>query len=218
MTRDSHLEIKVGFFVLSAVVAMTYFVVSVTDLSFFSKRRGFNVVFTFANGLRQAAPVRLAGVEAGLVKKMEVYVDESDHRKTKVKVMMELDPGIEIPTDSTVTINQLGLLGEKYVEILPGSSTEFFKPGASIVGRDPVPIEKITEKVTTLTEKLEVTVDGINNGLLPDLNVIVHNVRQGQGTVGKLLTDDSVYQNLEELTADLKANPWKLLYRPKTKG
>ena len=200
MSRESHLELKVGSFVLLALFGLTFFVVSISDLSFIKKGHNFQVVFGFANGLRQAAPVRLAGVEAGIVKSMKVFVDGSDHQKTKVRVNLWIQEGVDIPLDSKITINQLGLLGEKYVEITPGLSTQFYKDDSILVGRDPVSFEKITEQVAVLTNKLEITVDNIN---------------QGHGTVGRLLTDESIYKNLDELTADLKTNPWKLLYRPK---
>ena len=200
MSRESHLELKVGSFVLLALFGLTFFVVSISDLSFIKKGHNFQVVFGFANGLRQAAPVRLAGVEAGIVKSMKVFVDGGDHQKTKVRVNLWIQEGVDIPLDSKITINQLGLLGEKYVEITPGLSTQFYKDDSILVGRDPVSFEKITEQVAVLTNKLEITVDNIN---------------QGHGTVGRLLTDESIYKNLDELTADLKINPWKLLYRPK---
>ncbi|MBI3314798.1 MAG: MCE family protein [Candidatus Omnitrophica bacterium] len=200
MSRESHLELKVGSFVLLALIGLSYFMFSVSNLSLFEKGRALQAVFGFANGLKEAAPVRLAGVEAGLVKKMEVFTDDNDNKRTKVSVTMWIKQGVEIPVDSKVTINQLGLLGEKYVEIMPGTSTEFFKDGAVIVGHDPVPMEKLSERVNALTDKLETTIDNIN---------------KGQGTIGKFLTDESIYRNLDELTADLKANPWKLLYRPK---
>jgi phospholipid/cholesterol/gamma-HCH transport system substrate-binding protein len=202
MSRESHLELKVGSFVLLALAGLSYFIFSVSNLSLFEKGHVLQAVFGFANGLKEAAPVRLAGVEAGLVKNMEVFADDNDNKKTKVRVTMWIKEGVEIPVDSKVTINQLGLLGEKYVEILPGTSTEFFKAGTVIVGFDPVPMEKISERVYALTDKLEKTIDNIN---------------KGQGTVGKFLTDESIYRNLDELTADLKANPWKLLYRPKNR-
>ena len=200
MSRESHLELKVGSFVLLALAGLSYFIFSVSNLSLFEKGRPLQAVFGFANGLKEAAPVRLAGVEAGLVKNMEVFTDANDDQRTKVRVTMWIKEGVEIPVDSKVTINQLGLLGEKYVEIMPGTSTEFFKAGTVVVGFDPVPMEKISERVYALTEKMERTIDNIN---------------KGQGTVGKFLTDESIYRNLDELTADLKANPWKLLYRPK---
>ena len=202
MSRESHLELKVGSFVLLALAGMSYFIFSVSNLSLFEKGRPLQAVFGFANGLKEAAPVRLAGVEAGLVKNMEVFTDANDDQRTKVRVTMWIKEGVEIPVDSKVTINQLGLLGEKYVEIMPGTSTEFFKAGTVVVGFDPVPMEKISERVYALTEKMERTIDNIN---------------KGQGTVGKFLTDESIYRNLDELTADLKANPWKLLYRPKNR-
>ena len=41
------------------------------------------------------------------------------------------------------------------------------------------------------------------------------NVKEGEGTVGKLFYDDSIYHNIEEMFGDLKKHPWKLLYRPK---
>ncbi|MBI3601934.1 MAG: MCE family protein [Candidatus Omnitrophica bacterium] len=227
MSRESHLELKVGSFVLLALLGLTFFVVSISDLSFIKKGHNFRVIFGFANGLRQAAPVRLAGVEAGIVKSMKVFVDENDHQKTKVRVNLWIQDGVEIPLDSKITINQLGLLGEKYVEIIPGPSMQFYKDDSVLVGKDPVPFEKITEQVAVLTNKLETTVDGINNGILTDQNkksltdilegfgMAANNIKNGHGTVGRLFTDESIYKNLDELTTDLKTNPWKLLYRPK---
>jgi hypothetical protein len=47
------------------------------------------------------------------------------------------------------------------------------------------------------------------------LNEIIGDMKQGKGTVGKLLYDSRVYEDIQGFTADLKANPWKLLYRPK---
>jgi len=207
MSRESSLELRVGGFVLLALVGLSFFVASISNLSFMEKGRPMQVIFTFANGLKDAAPVRLAGVEAGLVKYMEIFTDEADGRKTKVRVHIWLRQGVALPIDSTVNINQLGLLGEKYVEITPGRSTQFLQENSTLIGSDPVPMEKISQRVTSLTDKLEVTVDRVND--------LVGKIQEGKGTVGRLLKDDSIYVNLEELTADLKVNPWKLLYRPK---
>lgn len=227
MSREGQLELKVGGFVLVAMAALSFFVISISDLSFMKKGQGIQVVFGFANGLREAAPVRLAGVDAGLVKSLKVFTDDKDNSKTKVKVNLWIEEGIRIPADSKITINQLGLLGEKYVEIVPGVSAQNMAADALVIGIDPTPIEKITEQVAVLTGKIETTVDSINNGILTEenkktlaeilqaFNVVASNIKNGRGTVGRLLNDDSIYKNLDELTADLKTNPWKLLYRPK---
>ncbi len=227
MSRESHLELKVGSFVLLALVVLCYFIFSISDFSFMDKGRPMQVVFNFANGLKDAAPVRLAGVDAGIVKRLEVFTDEADAKKTKVRVGLWIRQDVQIPADSQVTINQLGLLGEKYVEIIPGQSAEYLTENSLVVGKDPIPVEKVTEHVNNLADKLEVTMDRVNSsiltqknsesleGALSNLHELMAKMNKGQGTVGKLLTDEAVYKNLEELTLDLKSNPWKLLYRPK---
>ena len=223
------MEWKVGSFVLMAAIALSFFIISISDLSIFEKGHHLQVVFGFASGLREAAPVRLAGVEVGLVKKLQVFVDEADSRKTKVKVKVWIKDDTAIPADSKITINQLGILGEKYLEIIPGTSVDSLKDDSVIVGKDPVPIEKITEHVDTMMAKLEITIDGVNNGILTDKNkksledalagfgALGTDLKEGRGTLGKLITDESIYDNLDDLTSDLKGNPWKLLYRPKSK-
>ena len=229
MSRENGLELKVGAFVLMALLALSFFIISVSDLSFFEKGSHVQVIFGFASGLREAAPVRLAGVEVGLVKKLQVYTDEADGGKTKVRVNIWIKDGVAIPVDSNITINQLGLLGEKYLEIIPGTSKELVKGDGVLIGHDPVPIDQIAQRVSSLTTKIEAVVDNVNSGILTAKNersledtlaafsAVGTDLKEGRGTVGRLLTDEAIYNNLEELTADLKANPWKLLYRPKSK-
>ena len=145
----------------------------------------------------------------------------------KVKVELFIEDGIRIPVDSGISINQLGLLGEKYVEVTPGKSQQMIEGGGRIIGVDPVPIDRITQRVDNMTEQLEKTMQGINNGLLTEQNTrsvseiltgirnIVAEVQQGKGTLGMFLYNPNIYKNLDELSSDLKSNPWKLLYRPK---
>ena len=102
MSQDNGLELKVGSFVLMAIIALTFFILSVSDLSIFEKGRHIKVVFGFASGLREAAPVRLAGVEVGLIKKLQVFVDKNDGGKTKVRVNVWIKDDISIPADSKV--------------------------------------------------------------------------------------------------------------------
>jgi len=227
MSRDNGIELKVGSFVMMAALALTFFIISISDLSLFQKGHHIQVVFGFASGLRDAAPVRLAGVEVGIVKKLHVFVDQADGNKTKVRVDAWITGDTAIPDDSKITINQLGILGEKYLEIMPGRSTTAMQDGSTIVGQDPVPIERIAESVESLVGKIGESVDNINNGILTQKNelslqetlegfaAVGTDLKEGRGTLGKLLTDESIYENLDDLTADLKGNPWKLLYRPK---
>ena len=262
MPKEDGLELKVGAFVVAALACLMGFVLSVSDFSFFDKGDEYSVVFNYSNGLKKGAPVRLAGVDAGHVKALAVFYDTTELR-TKVKAGLWVMRGQKIPADSRVLINQLGLLGEKYVEIIPGTSGELLLLGKTMQGEDPVAMESIMAMAGSIAGKLETTLEGINrnvltganaealsrslenladitssirNGdgslgkLLADEGVYQHlslalaniaaltdKLNRGEGTVGKFLSDPGVYRNLEELSADLKMNPWKLFYRPKGK-
>jgi len=194
------------------------------------------VIFKFANGVKKNAPVRVAGVDEGTVKDIQLFFDREDG-VTKVEIDIWINQDTQIPKDSTVTINQLGLLGEKYVEVFPGLDTkEFLKDGDVIIGKDPIAQEVISAKVMDVVNKFEQSIAGFNRLINDDRNVtsigdtlenlskatgglkdMIADLREGRGTAGKILYDERLYDNLEGFTADLKENPWKLLYRPKKK-
>ena len=226
MTKPKNLEIKVGFFVILALLCLSIFVISVSDLSLFEKGHVVQTEFTFANGLKKASPVRFAGVDAGLVHEISVIRDQQTG-KQKVHVDLWLKEDVSIPKDSKVFINQLGLLGEKYIEIMPGVSMENYVVGDVIIGDDPIAMESISKMIHQLASKFDTTMDSVNEGVLSKetqqtfsealagLNSVIKKVNSGEGTLGRLLTNPAIHDNLEEMTADLKENPWKLFYRPR---
>jgi phospholipid/cholesterol/gamma-HCH transport system substrate-binding protein len=228
MPKELDLEVKVGAFVLAAIICLVGFIFSISDFSVFKKGESYQVMFQFANGLKKGAPVRVAGVDAGHIRGIKVSYDAARHL-TDVNVDMWMEEGHSIPADSKFMINQLGLLGEKYLEIMPGASDALLAPGAAVRGEDPVPMETITKTLGSLGAQAEITLNSINTGILSDANklalasmlangaAVTTSIRNGDGTVGKFLTDPSVFKNLDELSADLKAHPWKLFYRPKGK-
>jgi phospholipid/cholesterol/gamma-HCH transport system substrate-binding protein len=226
MPKELNLEMRVGMFVFIAILALVAFVFSISDFSVFQQGTTYTVIFQYANGLKKGAPVRLAGVDSGFVHDLKVTYDRNTH-VSRVSIDIWLRYGMVIPIDSAFMINQLGLLGEKYVEIMPGTAKETVKPGSFLAGEDPVPMETVMKKLSAIALKLDNTLTGINDGLLNEANkkamtdtmtnlaAITAALKEGDGTLGSLLRDKSIYQNLNELTADLKANPWKLFYRPK---
>jgi phospholipid/cholesterol/gamma-HCH transport system substrate-binding protein len=233
MRKESNLEFKVGLFVFVAALFLTIFIFSITDSTVFEKGKSLKVIFNFANGLKENAPVRVAGVDQGVVKDINLFFDRSD-TKTKVEVEIWIKKETKVPADSIIMINQLGLLGEKYIEVVPGVDTkQFLESGQLIVGKDPIPQELISERVMEVATKIDKTFAGVSqiindaenqnsfNAALSNISSITGNVddiiadmKSGRGTLGKFFYDDQLYENLEGLSAELKANPWKLLYRP----
>jgi len=226
MFRDQKLEMKVGLFIGIGIFLMFFIVFSISDLTVFEKGYNIEVIFDYENGLTEDAPVRLAGVHIGEVKKMGIFYDQ-DASKTRVKLDIWVKGSIRIEEDAVARINTLGLLGEQYLELSPGQSSRFLKSGDVIIGKNPVNVgqqmDKMSEligSVSTIFKKAEAG-EGtlgkllVEDTLYNDLTTITGRLSKGEGTIGKFLVDDAVYNNIEEFTADIKAHPWKLLQKPR---
>ena len=194
-------ELKVGIFIAVGIVIFFLVVFSIGDVYLIKKGYHINALFGFANGIRESAPVRLAGVNVGQVDKIDIYFDEKSG-KSKVRILAWVkSDDIRIEKDSKVVINTLGLLGEKYLEIFPGGDTEnYLKNGDEIVGHDPISTEHLTEKIGELVDST---------------GAVMKRLKEGKGTVGKLLVEEKIHDDLEAFVADIKKHPWKLLHKPK---
>ena len=240
------LELKVGIFVFIGMIILVVFVLMIGDFRLINPGYKFKISFGFANGVTVSAPVRLSGVEVGEVKGINIGYNK-ETKKPLVLIDVWVKKDAKIPDDSRVWVNMLGLLGEKYIEIIPGENYNYLlNEDSLIVGEDPISIQELTDlsreialqigemvedvsltldKLNTTTfDKLNTTLDSFNtttlnklNTTLDSLNLILANVKKGDGTIGKLFFDDSLYNNIEEMFADLKKNPWKLLHKPKEK-
>ncbi len=199
MDTTKTLELKVGIFIMIGVAIMFLIVFSVGEINFAKTGYKIKVTFNFANGIGGTAPVRLAGVGIGQVQGIRILRDEKTN-ETRAELTVWINDNTKIENDAVVTINTLGLLGEKYLEIFPGTPGQpVLKGNDTLVGKDPVPMEKFTEDLANLTDSVK---------------VIVEKIKHGEGTIGKLLMDQAVYDNLEAFTAEIKKHPWKLLVKP----
>ncbi|MFA5090753.1 MAG: MlaD family protein [Candidatus Omnitrophota bacterium] len=198
----SRLEFKVGIFVFIGLVILMTFVLLIGDFRVWALGYRMNFSFNFANGVKVGAPVRFCGVDVGEVKGIDfVYVPEE--YKTKVIIRGWLRKEIKIPSDSRIWINTLGLLGEKYVEIIPGSDyAHCFEANQVIVGNDPVAMHEVTRLAKNIADNLD---------------AIITKVKNKEGTIGKLLYDDALYNELEAFISDIRRNPWKLFFKTKEK-
>lgn len=194
------LELKVGIFVFIGLSILVFFILSIGGLKTWSSGYNVNFVFSFVNGTKIGAPVRLAGVDVGRVKTIELFRDQESGRDM-VKLDCWIKSSTSIPKDSAVLVNTLGMLGEKYIEIMPGKNyDDLLKADECMTGTDPVTIQEITDRAKDIADKIDVAMTRINNK---------------EGTVGKFLFDDGLYNELEAFAADIHKNPWKLMWREK---
>ncbi len=194
------MEMQVGMFVFIALIVCAVFVLYIGGIS--SWKSGYNLtfVFDFVNGVKIGAPVRYAGVDVGQVSRTALVMSPEEG-KVKVHVLCRINGVAKIPEDSEVWINTLGLLGEKYVEIMPGKNYQnLMLPDAVVKGKDPVPMHEIA---------------ALAKNVVGDFSAIVSNIKNGQGTLGHLLYSDTLYKELETMVIDLRRHPWKLLWKGK---
>ncbi|MFH0913111.1 MAG: MlaD family protein [Candidatus Omnitrophota bacterium] len=199
---QSKLELKVGIFVFAGLLILTIFVLSIGDFRTMASTYEVNFIFNFANGVKIGAPVRFSGVDVGQIKEIK-FITAVDDPKPKVQIVGQVRKEVKIPLDSSIWVNTLGLLGEKYIEIMPGDDySQFVIPKQSLEGVDPMPMQEMTVLAKNIAQHLD-------DGLLKIINK--------EGTLGKLLYDDTIYKDLETLVSDIKNHPWKLFWKGKEK-
>ena len=196
------LELKVGIFVFVGLVILVTFVLLIGDFKTWTSGYPIKFIFNFINGVRVGAPVRFAGVDIGEVKEIS-FIFIPQEAKTKVQLVGWVKKNIKIPFDSLVSVNTLGLLGEKYIEIMPGKDySRFITINQVLVGVDPIPMQEVTQLAKSIATNIDESLVKIKNQ---------------EGTIGKLLYDDTIYKELEALIMDIRKHPWKLFWKTKEK-
>lgn len=198
-------ELKVGIFAFGGLLILITFVLYIGNIYLFNPGYLVGVRFRSANGIEPGAPVHVAGVVSGELKDIKVSFEEGN---TFVDLRVWIKEGTQIPGNSLAEIKTLGLLGEKYLDILPQPNAEgFLKQGDLLTGKDPVSMDDVVARSHQLVGRLETAADSLNH--------ILERIEAGEGTVGKLLAEDTLHQQMVDLMEDLKKHPWKLLHRPR---
>ena len=176
-------ELKVGVLTIVAVViaALTIFMLT-GSRGFFWQRYSLKTQFTSVAGLKPGSPVRLAGVEVGAVTDVVIAGEQVD-------VVFDVNQRWRdrITTMSVAKLGSVSLLGESAVDITPSTSgTPIPDWGYVRPGKAPAQISDITDSAS---------------GGIAELTSLIHDVRSGRGTVGKLMTEDQLHTELQRFVA-----------------
>ncbi len=120
-------DLAVGLFVLVGLAAVGYLSLQVGGLSY--KGPGGLVLYaTFdeIGGLKVRAPVSVSGVRVGQVESIELNAD------LRARVTLDLDPGLELPIDTSAAIRTSGLLGDQFIALEPGAEDVLLQSGEPI--------------------------------------------------------------------------------------
>ncbi|MGA1825874.1 MAG: MlaD family protein [bacterium] len=129
-------EAKVGLFVIVAIILSCLWTFRIGNFNFFKKKNGYQlkVMFESVPGLDRGAKVKVNGVDAGKLLSIQLV-------KGKPEVTLQINEGTNIWSNAAAQIKSIGLMGEKYVEIFPGTDAypllkdgDFIKHGVTGTG------------------------------------------------------------------------------------
>ena len=190
------LQLKVGLVIIAAVAGILVAIMNLNEgMGLFRQQATFRALVDDSHGIKVGAPVRLNGVDTGNI--IRIAIDSSSG---KVSLTFTINQDIVplLRRDAAVLIRPMGLLGDKYLELLPGTPKEPpLQNDAVLSGQAEIDITGLTESATS-------TLENVNRGLR-DLQTILTSLKEGKGTAGKLVTDPALYDHTTALLSKAEA-------------
>src|SRR5216683_2479410 len=191
-------ELRVGLLVLVSITVLIFLVLNASgDINPFSRKLHLKARFIDANGLREGSEVRLAGVRVGKVEQITLLPPSDVPNAPRVEALMTIDSTIDgrpaterIRSDSTAQQGSPSLLGnEMLINITPGTAVgQPVKDYSILPSSSSNTVNDFATSGTDLAQRLSKLSDEISG--------MVHDVKEGKGTVGRLFSDEALYNNL----------------------
>jgi len=185
--------IFVGIFLIFGLAILVAGILTIGNIhNSFVKKFTITAVFDDVNGLKQGNNVWYSGMKIGTVKQLDFC------GKSQVKVTMMIDYAAQpfIRNDAKAKISTDGMIGNKIIVVFGGSDTApFIAEGNTL---------KVEKSITT--EDMMNTLQANNKNILAitdDFKVVSKKIANGEGSVGKILTNDSLYYNINQTITSL---------------
>lgn len=215
--KERDLELKVGLMILGALAVLGVFLYVLGD---FAVGPGYKlyVDFNFSGNLQPGAPVRVAGIKVGQVESVALLGGELDPvtgRRAQVRFTIWVEKRVTdtIRSNAEFFVNTTGVLGEKYLEIVPGSHEQpALPPGSYVVGVDPPRTDLIIARAYELMDVLttgmrdnkEALRDLVKNASLAIADV-TRVLGENRESIGRLLVSaDGFASESSALLADVR--------------
>lgn len=223
-------KLKVGIIITMAIMILLFTVFFANGLEkILSPTIDIRAHIKDVKGLRQGSPVWFSGIEIGAVKRIDLHAEKG----TLVTMSIKKDKAQFIKKDSIASVQTMGLLGDKYIEISTGSSdVSSISPEDIIEGAEYMEfkdviktgseaLKRITEfvgEMDSFIKKMDKVVDAINNSkFLKDptlynnleeasrnLAYALRDLRESEGTMKKIIQDPSMYNKMLSAASSLE--------------
>lgn len=188
-------QVKVGLLVL---IALTILIVMILNLEqgigLFTGQSEFHAIVNHTQGLKVGGPVRMNGVDVGNVHSIGI---SKDSPKVEITFAVNRGAASHIREDASVSIRPLGLLGDKFLELFPGTpSKPPLPPGSLLVGHAEPDLAGLASDASTALDNV--------NAALRQMQQLLASINQGQGTASKLIADPGLYDRSQRVLEKLE--------------
>lgn len=191
-------EAKVGAFTIIGIVLFVVGILFVGKVDVFGKpQMTITGDFEQVNGLKNGNQVKFSGVAIGTVSDIEIT-------PKGVVVSMKVDDNTKIPSDSRFTLGSDGFLGDKFIQISPGSSKVYLHDGDAVKGEGADAMDKAMHSAQKLMAGTEQMLQSINN-IIGDPQTQSALKYSLQSTAAMADNAVAITQNMADVTAQLNA-------------
>jgi phospholipid/cholesterol/gamma-HCH transport system substrate-binding protein len=187
-------EVKVGVGVILAAIILIFGVIWIGDIRFSRKWQTYTVYFEEVGGLSEGDPVTVSGLELGKVS--AIFLEDG-----RVRTELLIEQGVMLRSDLTVEIQSIGLMGEKYIHILPGMSGEALPPGSKIEGKYRAGLPEVAADVGDLMEEAKEAAESLNRLV----SGIEGNYNLGENLAKLSEVSDEILAILRENRSDIRS-------------
>lgn len=207
--------LAVGIFIIAGVIlfAVGIFLVGSRHQAF-SRHVLLYAKFADLDGIAKGSKVQVAGMDAGQVTKIDIPNSPSDH----FRVQMKIDESLHglVRTDSVVTVDTEGVVGDTFLTIHSGSPNAAIAQADSVLqSKAPVSISDLlthglgvmNDADTTIKQvggKLNIALDSVN-GAVGNANEVLVGLKEGRGPAGMLLRDEKMAGQIRESMSNVQS-------------
>jgi len=193
-THTQKFKIRLGLFVIGGLIL---FVLAIFIIG--KQKNLFNPVFklttTFYNigGLQVGNNVRFSGINVGTVDNIAIINDST----VKIDMLIRKNVWKFIKSDCRVAIGSEGLIGDKLINISQGSfAAPLAKEGQQLESSEPIETDAIMASLQVTAANAEI--------ITQQLAEIMIKINTGNGTLGRLIQDETIAENLNQTIVNLK--------------
>jgi phospholipid/cholesterol/gamma-HCH transport system substrate-binding protein len=200
--KESSIETKVGFFVLAGLLAMAGLIVAFGKLgNYFRKTYPVIVEFEDARDILKNSKVLLRGAQIGIVSDTPIYRVGQNY----VELTLRIDQGTQLPTNSKFRIDQYGMLGDRFVRVVPPETLDgtFILSGTRVKGEQEAGLNAMLASAGPALDEIRGAARRVE-GFAKSAQELLDEAKNGKGPLYAVMKDEKMAQDMKNLMANLR--------------